>query len=148
VNERQESLGKLVVARGDASEMLDAVEESFDPIAALIDVTVEVARIEPVGTRRDDGLAALRRDQTDEGTRVVALVGDDEFGRLMLVSAPACSTSAICPAESITRNGMPKASTAICSLVVSPPRERPICWPPAFFGRRLNAVGLARRSSR
>lgn len=37
MNERQEGLGKLVVARRDASEMLDAVEEPLHQIANPID---------------------------------------------------------------------------------------------------------------
>ena len=124
MNERQEGNGELVVSRGDASEVLDAVEKAFDQIAALVEMLVEIPRIEPVGARRYNRFAALSLNQFDEGIRVVSLVGHDMQSRL--ISAPACSMSATWPAERMTRNGLPKASTATCSLVVSPPRERPI----------------------
>ena len=75
MNERQEGLGEFVVARGDVSELIDAVEEALDQIAVLVDMPIERTRIESVGARRNDSLAALCRDGFDEGIRVVALVG-------------------------------------------------------------------------
>lgn len=84
MDERQEGVGELVVTRGDASELLDASEETLDQIAALVDMPVERAGVESVGTRRDYRLTALRRNCFDEGIRIVALVGHDEFGRLIL----------------------------------------------------------------
>jgi hypothetical protein len=65
MNERQEGRGELVVARGNASELFDAVEEPLDQAAALVDVAVERTRGEPVLARRDDRLAALRHDGLD-----------------------------------------------------------------------------------
>ena len=41
MNERQEGLGEFVVARGDASELLDATEETLDQIAALAEMPIE-----------------------------------------------------------------------------------------------------------
>ena len=58
MNERQEGLGEFVVARGDASELLDATEETLDQVAALVEVSIERTWIEPIGTRRDNRLAA------------------------------------------------------------------------------------------
>ena len=84
MNERQEGLGELVVTRGDASELLDAVEETLDQIATFVDVPIERAGSQPMGTRRNNRLAALRSDCLDEGIRVVAFVGHDEFGWLVL----------------------------------------------------------------
>ncbi len=84
MNERQERLGELVIARGDAPELLDATEETLDQIAALVEMPIECARIEPIGTRRDNWLAALSGDCFDEVIRVVALVGHDKLGRLIL----------------------------------------------------------------
>ena len=77
MNERQEGLGKLVVARGNASELLDAAEEAFDQVAIAIQMPIERARIASIGSRRNHGLPALRADRGDEGIRVLALVGDD-----------------------------------------------------------------------
>ena len=84
MNERQEGFGEFVVARGDASELLDTAEETLDQVAGLVDVPVERPRVETVGSWRDDRAAALRRDRFDEGIRIVALVGHNELGRLIL----------------------------------------------------------------
>ena len=84
MNERQESVGKFVVASGDTSELLDTAEETLDQVAGLVDVPVERPRVETVGSWRDDRAAALRRDRFDEGIRIVALVGHNELGRLIL----------------------------------------------------------------
>ena len=84
MNERQESVGKFVVASGDTSELLDTAEETLDQVAGLVDVPVERSRVETVGSWRDDRAAALRRDRFDEGIRIVALVGHNELGRLTL----------------------------------------------------------------
>ena len=84
MNERQERLGEFVVASGDAPELLDATEEALDQIAAFVEVPVERTWIEPIGTRRDNRLAVLRSDCCDEGIRIVALVGHNELGRLIL----------------------------------------------------------------
>jgi hypothetical protein len=84
MNERQEGLGEFVVARGDASELLDAAEEALDQIAVLVDMPIERTRVDSVGAWRDDRLAALRGNCRHEGIRIVALVGHDELGGLIL----------------------------------------------------------------
>ena len=84
MNERQERLGEFVIARGDASELLDPAEETFDQVAVLVDVAIEESLIESVGARRDDRLAALSSDGLDKGVRIVPLVRDDKFGWLIL----------------------------------------------------------------
>lgn len=84
MNERQEGFCKFVVARGDASELLDTCEETLDQIAALVDMAVERARVESVGAWRDDRLTALVCNRGDEGIRVVPFVGHNEFDGLIL----------------------------------------------------------------
>ena len=84
MNERQEGFGEFVVARGDASELLDATKETLDQISAFVEVPIECTWIEPIGTWRDNRLAVLRNDCCDEGIRIVALVGHNELGRLTL----------------------------------------------------------------
>jgi hypothetical protein len=84
MNERQEGLGEIVVAGGNASELLDTVEEAFDQMAALVDMSVERTGGEAMGSRRDDSLTALFRYRRHEGIRVVALVGHDKPGDLIL----------------------------------------------------------------
>ena len=84
MNERQERLGEFVVARGDASELLDTTEETLDQISAFVDMPVERARVESVGARGNNHLTALCGNGLGEGIRIVALVGHDEFGGLIL----------------------------------------------------------------
>ena len=84
MDERQKRRGEFVVARGDASELLDATEETLDQIAIFVEMPIERARAEPIGAWRDHRLAALRRNRCDEGIRVVPLVGDDEACGLIL----------------------------------------------------------------
>ena len=57
MNERQGRLGKFVVTCGDASELLDATEETLDQVASLVNVPIECSGREPIGTRRDKRLA-------------------------------------------------------------------------------------------
>jgi hypothetical protein len=49
--------------------------------------------------------------------------------------------SETCPSVAIIRRGRPASSTARCSLVVSPPRERPSACGPLFFEHRRMLVG-------
>lgn len=126
MDERQEGLGEFVVARGDASELLDAVEETVDQIAVLVDMPIERTRIDSVGARRNDGLAALCRDDFDEGIRVVALVGHDKVGRLIFDQSGSVRDIGDLACRENDASGLPRESTVTCSLVVNPPRERPI----------------------
>ncbi|MCX7157397.1 MAG: hypothetical protein NTW45_13260 [Rhodocyclales bacterium] len=41
MNYRQEGRGEFVVARGDASELLGATEETLDQIAIFVEVPIE-----------------------------------------------------------------------------------------------------------
>ena len=84
MNERQEGLCEFVVARGDASELLDTTEETLNEVSVLVDVAIESSLIDSVGPRRDDSLAALCSDGLDKGVRIVTLVRDDKFGWLIL----------------------------------------------------------------
>jgi hypothetical protein len=56
INERQEGLGEFVVAGGDTSEVFDAGEETFDQIAFLLEMAIEIALGEAIGARRDHRL--------------------------------------------------------------------------------------------
>jgi hypothetical protein len=62
MNERQEGPGKFVLARGDASVLLDVTEEAFDQLAIFVEMPMEQTREEPVGTPRNHGLTALTHD--------------------------------------------------------------------------------------
>lgn len=148
MNERQERFGEFVVARGNASELPDAAEEAFDQIAALVDMSVERARVESVRAKRNDSLTALCRDGLDEGIRVVALVGHDEFGGLILdqrrglldigdltrgENDPQRITQGIDGHMQLGGQSAPRATDFLTAC---------------FFGRRQNAGGRERWSSR
>ena len=78
MNERHERLSELVVSRGDASELLDSVEETLDEIPVFVEMPVERTGIDSVGARRNDGLSPLGIDEFDKGIRVVTLVCHNE----------------------------------------------------------------------
>lgn len=74
MDERQKGQGQFVVARGDTPEMLDASEEALDQIAVSVEMAIEVALGESIGTRRDNSLCTCRLDFRNEVIGVVALV--------------------------------------------------------------------------
>lgn len=84
MNKRQKRGAEFIVARGDASELLNAAEETFDQMAVAIKMTIEGAWIESVRAWRNHRLTALRGDALDQSVRVVPLVCDDETSRLIL----------------------------------------------------------------
>ena len=67
--------GALVVARGDAPEVLDAVEEAFDEIALPIEPARECRALIAVGPRRDVGPRILAGSDFSDGVAVVTLIG-------------------------------------------------------------------------
>ena len=84
MNKRQEGGGKLVVAGGDSSEVLEACEETFDQVAIPVDMPIERARIDAIRARRNHCLSALRGNHLDKGVGVVPFVGNDESSLLIL----------------------------------------------------------------
>lgn len=84
MNERQEGLGEFVVTRGDASEMLETCEEALDQIAGAVEMSVELARCEAIGSGRNYGFGASGLDSGHEMVGVVALVGHDGLARQIL----------------------------------------------------------------
>jgi len=59
MQEGVESIGEFVVSRGDATKLLEAIEESLDEISRLVAMPVDLARGIPVASRRDDGLSTV-----------------------------------------------------------------------------------------
>lgn len=84
MNERQERLGEFVVTRGDASEMFETCKEALDQIASTVDMAIEFARCETIGSRRDHCLGASGLDLGHEVVGVVALVGHYGLTRQIL----------------------------------------------------------------
>lgn len=72
MNERQERLGEFVVARGDASEMLESSEEALDQIASAVEMVVEFTRGEAIGSGWNHRFGASRFDRGHETVGVVA----------------------------------------------------------------------------
>ena len=72
----EEVSGELVVARGDATEVLELVEEALDEIALSIEGAVDRALPLAVALGRDVCSRAVIGDQLQDGFGVVATVGD------------------------------------------------------------------------
>ena len=66
---RPEVAGGFVVTRGDASEVLEFIEEAFDEIALAVEGAVDRALDLAVRTGRDVSSAAAASDQIDTGAR-------------------------------------------------------------------------------
>ena len=84
MNKGQERRSEFVVSRGNASELLETAEKTFDEIAIPIEMPIERAKGATIGAWRDDRLSALRFDGCHKGIGVVALVGDDKASGLIL----------------------------------------------------------------
>ena len=78
-------------------------------------------------------------------TGIMGGIGNDMTDTRKLDSSPtACGLSPCCPGVGWIRTGRPMASTAACSLVVRPPRERPIAAasaPSTRFPTMLRTAG-------
>ena len=76
-NGGEEVAREFVVARGDASEMLELVEEALDEIALAVDVGIDDAADPHVALAWDVRGRAARLDPLDDGAGKEATVGDD-----------------------------------------------------------------------
>lgn len=69
--------GQLVIACGEATELLQVREQVLDQVARSIAMRVEGSRAAPIRAWRNDRLGAGLFDGLDQRIRVVSLVGDD-----------------------------------------------------------------------
>ena len=69
--------GELVVAGGDATEVLEAADRGLDPPALLVSLLVVADLDEPVLPARDDRLDATVTQLPSQGVGVVGAVGDE-----------------------------------------------------------------------
>ena len=69
----------FLVACGDASEVFDELEESFDQIALPVKRVIAIAFVLAIRLWRDDRLDRARPEAGNEDVGVVALVGEDGF---------------------------------------------------------------------
>ena len=69
----------FLVACGDASEVFDELEESFDQIALSVKRVIAITFVLAIRLWRDDRLDRARPEAGNVGVGVVALVGEDGF---------------------------------------------------------------------
>lgn len=69
--------GGFVVACGDASVVLQAVDESFGEVPCFVGFSIVFARRQAIASRWDNGLGSVATDDRDEQIGIVAFVGDD-----------------------------------------------------------------------
>lgn len=81
----EEVRGKLVVAGGDATEVLQLGEEPLDQVALSVEVLAEAGFAAPVALWRDVGRSALILDQFADAVGVVGLVRQDNSVRAEVV---------------------------------------------------------------
>ena len=72
--------GGFLVACGDASELLDVIEEALDQIALAVESIIAIAFDFPIGFWRDDGDAGAQFKAVNEAAGVIAFVSQKGFG--------------------------------------------------------------------
>ena len=77
----EEVVGELVVAGGDASEVLELAKEALDLVALSVECLREAGPPLAVGLGRDVGDRALALDQVADGVAVVSLVAEHDGAR-------------------------------------------------------------------
>ena len=77
----EEVAGELVVARGDAAEVLEPAKGAFDNVAGLIGDRVEGMAINAGDLVGNDGDGAARSQQAAQVIGIIALVADKAAGR-------------------------------------------------------------------
>ena len=82
MNESEEGRAELVVAGGDASELLQLAEEPFDVVALAIDGLGPTGSPLAVGLVGNVRNGTLSTDMRTNPIRIVALVGNDDGARL------------------------------------------------------------------
>ena len=71
----KEVSGELVIARGDAAEVLEPSEATFDDVAALVGALVVPDALLAVGSARDDRLDFLVFEEGAKRIGIIAIVG-------------------------------------------------------------------------
>jgi hypothetical protein len=77
----QEVSGELVVARGDAPEMFDLVEEALDEVALSVELRVDGANALHIALAWDVSGGAEGGEEFDDGAGAVAAIGHGLTGR-------------------------------------------------------------------
>lgn len=80
MQEGVEAMGQFIVARGEATKLLEPIEESLDEVSRLVTMPVDFALREPIASGRNDRLGARGFDGLDQCIAVVSLVGNNRSG--------------------------------------------------------------------
>jgi hypothetical protein len=78
---REEVSGELVVARGDAAQVLHFVEEALDQVALTVAFEIDAADHPDIALAGNMGGGSHRSEQLDDAAGAVAAVGDRLAGR-------------------------------------------------------------------
>ena len=73
----EKHFAEFVVAGGDTAELLDAAEEAFFQIAAVVTMFIKSALHQTMATRRNDRVDSVAVEPFENGLGVVGLVGTD-----------------------------------------------------------------------
>lgn len=145
------AIGELVEPCRDRTELLETGEASFDHVAVAVDVLVEGGWATAVGSsrrrltiwsRRSGIVATMPRRRSrwriaqleyalSPSTRAGVVRGRPVTARGMRMLSrtwPKAVASLTLPGVSTMDSGRPRPSTARCTLLVSPPRDRPRAW--------------------
>ncbi|MDA9481411.1 hypothetical protein XI07_05195 [Bradyrhizobium sp. CCBAU 11445] len=125
MNESEERRAELIVAAGDASKLLQFVEEALSVVALAIDSLLPPEPLLPVGFVGNVGDRTLITDVRTNTIGIVAFVGDDDGARIESVEQGLGFTSWASPGVIMRRTRRPFASTRAWIFVVRPPRLRP-----------------------
>lgn len=75
-----ESTGEFVVSGGDATELLESIEEALNQMASPVAMPVDRPFVFPIATGRNVGASARRFDGLDQFVTVIAFVGSNRGG--------------------------------------------------------------------
>ena len=106
-----ESTGEFVISGGDATELLEPIEEALNQMAGLVAIPINGTFALPVATGRNVGASACRFDGLDQFVTVVTFVGSDGGGWDASYQRRALGDIGDLSSGQIRRRGLPKAST-------------------------------------
>lgn len=75
MQERIESTSQLVVSSGDATKLLESIEETFDQVSGFVVVPINLPFMVAVGTRRNIRSCSLFLNGFHQGIAVIPLLG-------------------------------------------------------------------------
>jgi len=81
LNESGAGIGQFIVSGGDASELLEAVDEPLDLVAVTVAKRVQVGRLQAVGAGRNHGYRAGFGDLSAQGIGIIGRIGQYLPGR-------------------------------------------------------------------